>query len=227
MEKPITRKKSEAANRPLFERFGKRKIIILVFSFIIFCLTTIFIWGIPAEYNLTLSILARVQAISALFTAGLSVHLFFLLSKGFVQKIIAIIASVFILFSIGFVVGIPHKTEVAETDYVKDSGQQNTDLNVKNDSGDTLLMLAASDGRTDIVKVLLAKGADVNAKNNDGATALLYAIDGGHTDTVKVLLAKGADINARTYNGFTALMIAKEKGHKDIVRILKEAGAKD
>ena len=227
MEKPISRKKSASAIRPLFERGGKRKIIILVFSFIIFCLATIVLVGIPAEYNLAQSILARVQAISAIFIAGLSIYLFFFLSKGLVQKIIAITASVFILFLIGFVAGIPHKTEVAETDYVKDSGQPDTGVKAKNDSGNTLLMLAARDGRTGIVKVLLAKGADVNAKNNDGATALLYAIDEGHTGTVRVLLAKGADINARTYNGFTALMIAKENRHKDIVRILKEAGAKD
>jgi hypothetical protein len=225
MEKPISRKKSDGAIFPLLERGGKRKVIILVFSFIIFCLATIVLVGIPAEYNLAQSIITGVQAFSAIFIAVLSVYLLFFLSKGFVQKIIAVIASVFILFLIGFVAGIPHKSEVAETDYVKDSGQQDTDFNAKDKNGVTALMKAALRGHTDIVQALLAQGADVNATDVLGFTILMTAAKRGHTDTVQALLAHGADVNAKAFNGYTAVMPTAGQGYTETVKALLAAGA--
>ena len=70
---------------------------------------------------------------------------------------------------------------------------QGADSNAKDDSGVTVLMLAAGAGHTQIVDALLAKGADCNAKAGDGVTALMLAANKGHTAIVKALLAKGAD----------------------------------
>lgn len=65
--------------------------------------------------------------------------------------------------------------------------------NLTNDSGDTLVMLAAYHGHADAVTALLTAGADPNRANDRGQTPIAGAVFKGETDVVRALLAGGAD----------------------------------
>ncbi|MCW2700238.1 MAG: hypothetical protein JWQ45_1773 [Blastococcus sp.] len=69
-------------------------------------------------------------------------------------------------------------------------------VNLTNDKGDTLLILAAYHGHPDTVSALLARGADHSRANDRGQTALAAAVFRQSTDTVTELLGAGADPDA-------------------------------
>jgi serine/threonine protein kinase len=97
---------------------------------------------------------------------------------------------------------------------------------VRDATGKTALVNAASRGSNNISQKLLRKGADVNAKDVTGSTALMESARGGHKETTKVLLDYGADVNLTDNKGQTALIRAAAQGHKDIVRMLINKGAR-
>jgi uncharacterized protein len=66
-------------------------------------------------------------------------------------------------------------------------------VNLTNDKGDTLLILAAYQGHPDTVGALLARGADPGRANDRGQTALAAAVFKQSAETVRRLLAAGAD----------------------------------
>ncbi|MCF0093716.1 ankyrin repeat domain-containing protein [Micromonospora sp. MH99] len=66
-------------------------------------------------------------------------------------------------------------------------------VNLTNDKGDTLLILAAYHAHPDTVAALLARGADHTRTNDRGQTALAAAVFRSSTDAVRALLAAGAD----------------------------------
>jgi len=103
--------------------------------------------------------------------------------------------------------------------------QVGMDANLKNQEGDTVLMLAAKTGNTEIVDLLLSKGAQVDAKSSKNNTALEYAASEGRLDIVKILLDKKADINNMNDLGMTPLMCAIDKGHTDVAKELIAKGA--
>ena len=96
---------------------------------------------------------------------------------------------------------------------------------VKDATGRTALIDAASRGSNNISQKLLSKGADVNARDATGSTALMESALGGHQETTKVLLGQGADVNLADNNGKTALIRAASQGHTGIVRMLINKGA--
>jgi len=69
-------------------------------------------------------------------------------------------------------------------------------VNLTNDKGDTLLILAAYHGHADTVAALLARGADHTRANDRGQTALAAAVFRQAGDAVSHLLAAGADPDA-------------------------------
>jgi hypothetical protein len=69
-------------------------------------------------------------------------------------------------------------------------------VNLTNDKGDTLLVLAAYHGHPDIVAALLDRGADHSRVNDRGQTALAAAVFRQSTESVTQLLAAGADPDA-------------------------------
>src|SRR5688572_15912812 len=83
-----------------------------------------------------------------------------------------------------------HTHELAE--YV-DAG---VPVNLTNDKGDTLLILAAYHGHPETVGALLARGADHSRANDRGQTALAAAVFRQSAETVSMLLAAGADPDA-------------------------------
>jgi len=69
-------------------------------------------------------------------------------------------------------------------------------VNLTNDKGDTLLILAAYHGHPEAVGALLERGADHSRANDRGQTALAAAVFRQSADTVTRLLAAGADPDA-------------------------------
>ena len=69
-------------------------------------------------------------------------------------------------------------------------------VNLTNDKGDTLLLLAAYHGHPETVGALLERGADHSRANDRGQTALAAAVFRQSTDTVTRLIAAGADPDA-------------------------------
>lgn len=71
-------------------------------------------------------------------------------------------------------------------------------VNLSNDSGDTLLMLAAYHGHQAAVTALLERGADPDRANDRGQTPAAGAVFKGEDEILKALLAAGADPDAGT-----------------------------
>lgn len=66
-------------------------------------------------------------------------------------------------------------------------------VDLNNESGDTLVMLASYHGHAATVSALVARGADVNRPNDKGQTPLAGAVFKGEDDVVRALVDGGAD----------------------------------
>jgi ankyrin repeat protein len=69
-------------------------------------------------------------------------------------------------------------------------------VNLTNDKGDTLLILAAYHAHPDTIAALLERGADHARANDRGQTALAAAVFRQSEETVRRLLDAGADPDA-------------------------------
>jgi uncharacterized protein len=69
-------------------------------------------------------------------------------------------------------------------------------VNLTNEKGDTLLMLAAYHGHVDAVAALIARGADVDRLNDRGQAPVAGAVFKGEDAVVRALVAGGADPHA-------------------------------
>lgn len=97
--------------------------------------------------------------------------------------------------------------------------------NLRNDKGDSLVMLASYHGHVDAVRVLLERGADPNLRNDNGQTPIAGAAFKGFDAVIEVLLAHGADVEGASPDGRTALMIAAMFNRTAIVDLLIAHGA--
>ena len=87
-----------------------------------------------------------------------------------------------------------------------------TPVNLSNDRGDTLLMLAAYHGHADSVRLLLERGADPDRENDRGQTPLAGAVFKGADEVLTALLEGGADPQAGQPSAFaTAQMFGKDE----------------
>jgi ankyrin repeat protein len=80
--------------------------------------------------------------------------------------------------------------DTAQLDAYLDAGLP---INLTNDKGDTLLMLATYHNHPQAVRALIARGADVTRVNDRGQTALAAAVFRQSPESVTALLAAGAD----------------------------------
>ncbi|WP_433833910.1 ankyrin repeat domain-containing protein [Actinoplanes sp. CA-015351] len=71
-------------------------------------------------------------------------------------------------------------------------------VNLTNDKGDTLLILAAYHNHLDTVTALLEQGADPNRVNDRGQSALSAAVFRQNAEEVRVLRDAGADPHGGT-----------------------------
>lgn len=90
--------------------------------------------------------------------------------------------------------------------------EEDTDLNIQDEEGDTALMRAAySRNNVDDLNILIKKGAEVNIQDKNGDTVLMRAarwisVCGGDINVLNVLIKAGANLNIQDKNGKTALM---------------------
>ena len=105
-----------------------------------------------------------------------------------------------------------------------------TDVNAKNNNGDTPLLRALLFGHEEVAALLIAAGADVNAKTNSGRTPLHDAAYWGHKEIVELLIAEGADVNAIITSGeskgVTPLDVASQYKETEIPDLLRKHGGK-
>lgn len=98
--------------------------------------------------------------------------------------------------------------------------------NASNARGDTLLTVAAYNGRAEVVDALLATSATrVDLQNRMGFTALTAAAMKGEVAIARALLDAGAAIEGENTGGRTPLMFAAMFGRADAVELLLERGA--
>ena len=103
---------------------------------------------------------------------------------------------------------------------------QGVDVNLKNDCGNTALMIAAAKGNIEMLGIMIHLGkADLNSQDCYGHTPLMWAIVKGHLEIVKILINEGAYINIQNNEGRTALIYAVGENNKDMVRVLIAANA--
>jgi ankyrin repeat protein len=101
------------------------------------------------------------------------------------------------------------------------------DVNIVNDKGDTLLILATYYGHEEAVGLILDQpGVKLDVKNRMGFAALTGAVYKNQNGIVKRLIAGGADVNSVNGSGQTPLMFAALFGREEAARLLIEAGAK-
>ena len=71
-------------------------------------------------------------------------------------------------------------------------------VELADDDGNTLLMLAAYHGRVGTVTALIGRGADPDARNARDQSPVAGALFKGESDVVRALVAAGADLDAGT-----------------------------
>lgn len=84
----------------------------------------------------------------------------------------------------------------AGADLLLDFVDSGVDVNLTNDAGDSLLMLAAYHGHADLVRGLAARGADVDALNLRGQSPLAGAVFKANDTVIEALVELGADADA-------------------------------
>ncbi|WP_371632275.1 ankyrin repeat domain-containing protein [Streptomyces sp. NBC_01259] len=89
-------------------------------------------------------------------------------------------------------------------------------VNLTNDRGDSLLMLAAYHGHAPAVTALTGRGADPDRANDRGQTPLAGAVFKGEDAVIAALLAAGADPAAGTPS---ALDTARMFGKADLLEL--------
>lgn len=102
---------------------------------------------------------------------------------------------------------------------------QGLPANIRNDKGDSLLMLAAYNGQAETTQVILEAGGDTELANDRGQTPLAAAAFKGDAAIVDLLIAHGAAVDGAGEGGRTALMTAAMFDRVEIVEHLLARGA--
>ncbi|GFS56371.1 ankyrin repeat domain protein [Nephila pilipes] len=97
-------------------------------------------------------------------------------------------------------------------------------VNLADESGCTLVHLAAFNNKKEIAEFLFEKGANINAVDKEQCTPLHYAVSKGHEEMVEFLLKKGANINVADHQGGTLLHFAAWNNKKGLVKFLLKKG---
>lgn len=99
------------------------------------------------------------------------------------------------------------------------------DVNSRNSSKETILMMLGEESTAEIVWDLINAGAKVNLKDDEGDTALMEAASEKNLAVLTALLHAGAKVDAKNDEGRTALMLAASDDQIANVRALIRAGA--
>jgi uncharacterized protein len=98
-------------------------------------------------------------------------------------------------------------------------------VGLRNERGDSLLMLASYHGHLEASRLLLERGANPDQLNDAGQTPLAGAAFKGNAALVTLLLDHGARVDGPGGDGRTALMFAAMFDKLDILELLLQHGA--
>ncbi len=120
--------------------------------------------------------------------------------------------------------------KAGDIELVKKLLSAGADVNCRDDSGATPLMIAAHAGSLPLVAQLLEQGADVNLGDEQGWAPLMksvynFEMKHGHAEVTQALIDAGANIEAPIGYGVRPLMLAAGYGETAVVEALLEAGA--
>lgn len=101
------------------------------------------------------------------------------------------------------------------------------DVNLKNDSGKTALMLTCFAGQIETAKLLREHGARYDDFDNGGSTAMHWGVDGGNANLIDWMIADGANSNiCDKHSGWTPLLrCASVSGNYHVASCLLREGA--
>ncbi|WP_251982402.1 ankyrin repeat domain-containing protein, partial [Methylobacterium sp. B1] len=102
---------------------------------------------------------------------------------------------------------------------------QGLPANLRNDKGDSLLMLAAYNGQADATRVILEAGGDPELANDRGQTPLAGAAFKNDLAIAQLLLQHGARVDGTGDGTRTALMTAAMFDRTEMVDLLFRHGA--
>lgn len=85
-----------------------------------------------------------------------------------------------------------------------------SNINHQSNSGNTALMMAASNEDAPMVAWLIQNKADIEVRNQRGDTALMLAVNGDAIEAVKHLLKANASVTRKNKLGFSSIDLAKE-----------------
>jgi uncharacterized protein len=97
--------------------------------------------------------------------------------------------------------------------------------NLRNDKGDTLLMLAAYHGHASLVRALMEAGADPEVANDRGQLPLSGVAFKGDLAAARELLEHGASVDGAGPDGRTALATAAMFDRVEMMELLLQYGA--
>ncbi|XP_026439867.1 26S proteasome non-ATPase regulatory subunit 10-like isoform X2 [Papaver somniferum] len=98
------------------------------------------------------------------------------------------------------------------------------DIEVEDNSGETLLNWATIEGRLAAVEYLLQMGANPEVPNDLDCSPLHHAAMRGHTEIIPLLLSKGINVDVTNELG-SPLQYAAAHGYHDVVKVLLDHGA--
>jgi uncharacterized protein len=119
--------------------------------------------------------------------------------------------------------GIGYDAKTGNIAGVRQSLANGGDINWKSQTGNTPIIIAASEPRNGkMVEFLCQQGADLNVRNMHGATALIVAAYYNQVDSVEALIKCKADRNIKDMWGHTALDYAEKHEYTRIIALLKD-----
>ncbi|MBI2774876.1 ankyrin repeat domain-containing protein [Candidatus Dependentiae bacterium] len=93
-------------------------------------------------------------------------------------------------------------------------------VNMKDDKGNTALLIAAQGKTTDILDTLIKHHASINYQHpKSGQTALMLAAQNGRLENVKYLLKHDANAEIKDAHGKTVADYAKDSDNKDLIAL--------
>ncbi len=98
-------------------------------------------------------------------------------------------------------------------------------VDVRNDDGQTCLMLAAAAGHEGVVALLLDAGADIHAADSHQRTASSLAASHGHRAVLQMLIDRGVSVDSPDAHERTLVMLAAANAHAGCVALLVDCGA--
>jgi len=111
-----------------------------------------------------------------------------------------------------------YKKSLKLNNFLIENEEHGTDINAKNEFGETILFNACFEGDLDIVKYLVEeKKLDIDVKDKNGLSPLFSAVITAccfneKIDIVKYLVEHGADINTKSNKGETVLFFCFYNG---------------